>query len=114
MANAFHLNVGSDGLATLVFDHPGKRVNVFDRDVLEELEVVIDSVASRDDVGVLVLLSGKEAGFIAGADVGMIAEVADPLAAEAGVRFGQRVFAAWEGLPVPTVAAIRGACMGGG
>lgn len=114
MANAFHLNVGSDGLATLVFDHPSKRVNVFDRDVLEELEVLIDSVASRDDVGVLVLLSGKDSGFIAGADVGMIAEVADPVAAEAGIRFGQRVFAAWEGLPFPTVAAIRGACMGGG
>ncbi|HEX6198699.1 MAG TPA: 3-hydroxyacyl-CoA dehydrogenase NAD-binding domain-containing protein, partial [Thermoanaerobaculia bacterium] len=51
---------------------------------------------------------------IAGADVGMIAEVADPVAAEAGVRYGQRVFAAWEALPFPTVAAIRGACMGGG
>ena len=44
----------------------------------------------------------------------MIAEVADPIDAEAGVRFGQRVFASWEALPFPTVAAIRGACMGGG
>ena len=112
--SAFHLDVGANGLATLTFDHPGKRVNVFDRDVMEELEGVIDRVAGRSDVGVLVLLSGKDAGFIAGADVDMIAEVKDAVAAEAGVRFGQRVFAAWEALPFPTVAAIRGACMGGG
>lgn len=114
MANAFNLHVGADGLATVVFDHPSKRVNVFDRDVMEELEGVIDELAGRNDVSVLVLLSGKENGFIAGADVDMIAEVADPVAAEAGSRFGQRVFAAWETLPFPTVAAIRGACMGGG
>jgi len=81
---------------------------------MEELERVVDEVAGRSDVRVLVLLSGKEAGFIAGADVAMIAEVEDSVAAEAGVRFGQRVFAAWEALPFPTVAAIRGACMGGG
>lgn len=114
MGTAFQLHVGSNRLATLVFDCPERRVNVFDRDVVEELEVLVDELAGRDDVGVLVLLSGKDNGFIAGADVGMIAEVADALAAEAGSRYGQRVFAAWEALPFPTVAAIRGACMGGG
>jgi 3-hydroxyacyl-CoA dehydrogenase/enoyl-CoA hydratase/3-hydroxybutyryl-CoA epimerase len=114
MGKAFHLDVGPDGLATLTFDHPDKRVNIFDRDVLEELESTVDSLMNRSDIGVLVLLSGKEKGFIAGADVNMIAGVRDPIEAEAGVRFGQRVFASWESLPFPTVAAIRGACMGGG
>ncbi|MFP3940444.1 MAG: 3-hydroxyacyl-CoA dehydrogenase NAD-binding domain-containing protein [Thermoanaerobaculia bacterium] len=114
MPSAFHLEVGREGLATLTFDSPDRRVNVFDREVLEELEGVVDELAGRDDVSVLVFISGKEAGFIAGADVNMIAQVTDPLEAEAGVRFGQRVFAAWEELPFPTVAAIRGACMGGG
>ena len=112
--SAFHLDIGGDGLAVLTFDHPGKRVNVFDREVITELERLVDELAGRGDVRALVLLSGKESGFIAGADVGMIAEVADSVAAEAGARFGQRVFAAWEALPFPTVAAIRGACMGGG
>jgi 3-hydroxyacyl-CoA dehydrogenase / enoyl-CoA hydratase / 3-hydroxybutyryl-CoA epimerase len=114
MGRAFHLDAGSDGLATLTFDHPDKRVNLFDRDVLEELESTVDSLMDRSDIRILVLLSGKEKGFIAGADVDMIAGVRDPIEAEAGVRFGQRVFASWEALPFPTVAAIRGACMGGG
>ncbi len=114
MSSAFRLDVGRDGFATLTFDAPDRRVNVFDRATLEELEALVDELAGREDLSILVLVSGKETNFIAGADVSMIAEVTDPLEAEAGARFGQRVFAAWEALPFPTVAAIRGTTMGGG
>jgi len=112
--SSFRLDVGRDGFATLTFDAPGKRVNVFDRATLQELERVVDELAERPDLAILVLVSAKETNFIAGADLGLIAEVSDPLEAEAGSRFGQRVFAAWEALPFPTVAAIRGTTMGGG
>ncbi|HTQ79412.1 MAG TPA: 3-hydroxyacyl-CoA dehydrogenase NAD-binding domain-containing protein [Thermoanaerobaculia bacterium] len=110
----FSLAVGEDRLATLTFDSPDRKVNVFTRGVMVELERVIDEVARRQDVGCLILLSGKSAGFIAGADVTEIARVTDPIEAEAGVRLGQRLFSAWEALPFPTVAAIRGTCLGGG
>ncbi|HEV2845920.1 MAG TPA: 3-hydroxyacyl-CoA dehydrogenase NAD-binding domain-containing protein, partial [Thermoanaerobaculia bacterium] len=43
-----------------------------------------------------------------------IAKVTDPTEAEAGSRIGHRLFSAWESLPFPTVAAIRGVCLGGG
>jgi 3-hydroxyacyl-CoA dehydrogenase/enoyl-CoA hydratase/3-hydroxybutyryl-CoA epimerase len=114
MTSIFHLETGSDRLATLTFDLPGKRVNVFTRAALEELEQVIGEVAARPDIGCLILLSGKEGNFIAGADVEEIARVTDPDEAEAGSRIGHRLFAAWEALPFPTVAAIRGTCLGGG
>jgi len=114
VTSIFHLAVGVDGLATLTFDLPGKKVNVFTRAALEELERTIDEVAPRRDIGCLILLSGKDGNFIAGADVEEIARVTDPVEAEAGSRVGHRLFAAWEALPFPTVAAIRGTCMGGG
>lgn len=114
MAAIFHLEVGSDRLATLTFDSPDHKVNVFTRAALTELESVIQDLARRQDVDVLVLLSGKPGSFIAGADLEEIARVTDPTEAEAGSRIGHRLFSAWESLPFPTVAAIRGVCLGGG
>lgn len=112
--NAFRLDVAEDGLATLTFDAPGRKLNVFDREVLEELDGLVADLAGRSDIGILVLVSGKERGFIAGADVELIASLSDPAEAAEGSRAGQRIFAAWERLPFPTVAAIDGVCLGGG
>ena len=114
MSSIFHLEVGAGRLATLTFDSPDKKVNVFTRAAFQELEQIVEEVAAHKDVGCLVLLSGKPGNFIAGADVEAIAQVTDPVEAEAGARMGHRLFSAWEALPFPTVAAIRGVCLGGG
>ena len=114
MGSIFHLEAGADRLATLTFDSPDRKVNVFTRAAFQELEHLIDELAGRKDIGCLILLSGKLGSFIAGADVEKIARVTDPVEAEAGSRVGHRLFSAWEGLPFPTVAAIRGVCLGGG
>jgi 3-hydroxyacyl-CoA dehydrogenase/enoyl-CoA hydratase/3-hydroxybutyryl-CoA epimerase len=114
VSRAFRLDQLDDGLATLTFDEPDKKVNVFSRSVLAELDNRIDELAKSDDIRCLVLVSGKSGNFIAGADIEEIANVSDSAEAEAGVRIGQRLFNSWSDLPFPTVAAIRGTCVGGG
>ncbi len=94
MPSTFHLEVGADRLATLTFDSPDKKVNVFTRAALQELEALIGEMGSRRDIGCLILLSGKPGSFIAGADVEEIARVTDPVEAEAGSRVGHRLFSA--------------------
>ncbi len=68
MTTAFRLAVQADGLATLTFDLPDKKVNVFTRTALAELDDVIRR-AGQQEIRCLVLLSGKTGNFIAGADL---------------------------------------------
>jgi len=92
MPSAFALEVPESGLATLVFDLPGKKVNVFTRAVLSELGELIETLSERHDIRCLVLLSGKPGNFVAGANIDEIADVTDPVEAEEGARLGQRLF----------------------
>ena len=114
MSSALELQVGQDGLATLLFDLPDKKVNVFTRQVLTEIEALLPRLAQASEIRALTLLSGKPGTFIAGFDIDEIAGVTDPAIAEEGSRLGHRLFAAWSELPFPTVAAVQGTCLGGG
>jgi len=72
-------------------------------------------VAGREGrIKVVVIRSGKSDSFSAGADVDQIAELEDPSDAEQKIRLGQAIFRDVETLPIPTVAAIHGVCLGGG
>lgn len=114
MTQAFHLEVGEDHLATLTFDLPDRKANIFTREAMAELDHLLVELSGRDDIGCLVLVSTKPGMFIAGADVAEIAGVTDPDHAESGSRYGHRLFSAWEQLPFPTVSAVSGTCLGGG
>ncbi len=111
---AFQLAVEGDGFATVTFDLPDRRANIFTREVLAELESLLAELEKRREIEALLLLSGKPEIFIAGADVEEIATVTDARLAEEGSRYGHRLFGAWSALPFPTVAGIRGTCVGGG
>ncbi len=101
------------GIAWLYIDLAGSSTNVLSSEVLKELGTVLDELTARPPAG-LVLLSGKASGFIAGADVREIAAITDAEEALALVRIGHAIFDRLEALPFPTVAAIKGFCLGGG
>lgn len=49
------------------------QVNVLSRDLMVEFERVYEELSSRPDVRAAVLISGKPSGFVAGADITMLA-----------------------------------------
>jgi 3-hydroxyacyl-CoA dehydrogenase/enoyl-CoA hydratase/3-hydroxybutyryl-CoA epimerase len=112
--DAFHLEVDGQGLATLVFDLPGRKVNLLTREALEALWDVVEGLRTRSGIRGLVLLSGKEGSFCHGLDLGILEEIATVEAAEAGALFGQGLLKSWEDLPFPTFVAIDGPCLGSG
>ena len=83
----------------------------FSRGALESLDRVLDEL-ERADFAALVL-TGKPFVFAAGADVTEFPDVSPELARE-GSRAGHELFARIAALPYPTVAAVNGACLGGG
>jgi 3-hydroxyacyl-CoA dehydrogenase/enoyl-CoA hydratase/3-hydroxybutyryl-CoA epimerase len=110
---SFRLAVEPDGLAVLEFDTPGEKVNKYSHAVMRELDAVLDGLAARKDVKALVLVSRKPGIFIAGADVNEIAKAGPDFDAEF-IRGPHRTFDKLANLTFPTVAAIDGACVGGG
>jgi 3-hydroxyacyl-CoA dehydrogenase/enoyl-CoA hydratase/3-hydroxybutyryl-CoA epimerase/3-hydroxyacyl-CoA dehydrogenase/enoyl-CoA hydratase/3-hydroxybutyryl-CoA epimerase/enoyl-CoA isomerase len=112
---ALQLEVLDGNLGLLTLDQPGSRANTLGQAVLGEFEAKVRELAGRTDLRGLILRSGKPGMFIAGADLRELGSTRpDPDATRRTVRRGLDIIAAFESLPYPTVAAIEGACMGGG
>jgi 3-hydroxyacyl-CoA dehydrogenase/enoyl-CoA hydratase/3-hydroxybutyryl-CoA epimerase len=111
--SAFDLKVEDDGLAILTFDLPGEKVNKLSREVLTELADVLVRLTREARIRGLLVRSGKPDVFIAGADVKEFTAVR-PEEVRPGVLRVQSLFEQLANLPYPTVAAIHGACLGGG
>ena len=103
----------ADGVAVITFDRPGSGVNIFDRVALNELKLHLDWLARQRGLRGVILQSAKPAVFIAGADLKTLAR-ADEAGLARLLELGQEIFNQLAALPVPTVAAIHGAAMGGG
>jgi len=102
-----------DGVAWLVFDAPGKKVNTLSQWLMGWFGEQLEALA-REPLRGLVLRSGKPDTFIAGADIEEIEQLSDRAAVRELLRLGHELFGRVASLPFPTVSAIHGACLGGG
>jgi 3-hydroxyacyl-CoA dehydrogenase / enoyl-CoA hydratase / 3-hydroxybutyryl-CoA epimerase len=121
-----------DGITVLTFDRPGSSANVFDRETLDELESHIAAIEKDSTARAVILASAKPKIFIAGADLNAFmsssgtgilpvdsADTAETPVPHQGalaeiVDLGHRIFTRLGRLPIPSVAAIGGVCLGGG
>jgi len=106
-------DLGADGILVLTFDHADAKVNTFDRAAIDELAQIAERLSFEPPKGV-VIRSGKPDSFIAGADITEFEKYEKEGRVLASIENGQRVFQSIARLRCPTVAAIHGACMGGG
>ena len=112
--NAWTIEIDHEWIAWLTFDLPGETVNKFTREALDELDRALDELAENEAIKAVALRSGKRDSFIVGADIDELARMENEEQAREIAQRGQMIFDKIAGLPVPSVAVIHGAAMGGG
>ena len=112
---AFSVTALGDGIVELKFDLAGESVNKLSQAAIRDFAAATRAIAQDGSVKGVVVTSGKPV-FIVGADItefgAMFAAGEEAIAR--GVLEVNRAFSAFEDLPMPTVAAINGVCLGGG
>ena len=110
----FHRDV--ENLGWLTIDTPGP-VNTLSREAIMELEQLVgrfEELAQTGELDGVILLSGKDSGFIAGADVSEFDAMSDFSVLPEALKRTHALFARIEALKIPVVAGIHGFCLGGG
>src|SRR5450631_2399240 len=113
----WRFSVDQWGIAWAEFDREGESQNSLGRRPLEELAEIVSKVeegARTREIRGLVIASGKERGFIVGADIREFADISTEMDVIDKLRPVNALFDRIERLPVPVVVAINGFCLGGG
>jgi 3-hydroxyacyl-CoA dehydrogenase/enoyl-CoA hydratase/3-hydroxybutyryl-CoA epimerase len=121
----FTVETDADNIALVTWDMPGKSMNVFTEEVMDELNAIVEETSADTTLKGVVITSGKST-FSGGADLSMIKSMftfyneekaKDPAAAAQKLfdLVGQMtgLFRKLETSGKPWVSAINGTCMGG-
>jgi 3-hydroxyacyl-CoA dehydrogenase/enoyl-CoA hydratase/3-hydroxybutyryl-CoA epimerase len=102
-----------DGIMVLTLDRADAPVNAIAQAVLDELDQIIERIGIEPPKAVIIH-SAKPGGFAPGADIKEFQGFDATGSVEDVLRRGQSIYQKLSNLPIPTVAAIHGHCMGGG
>ena len=101
-----------DGYVGIITINRPEALNALNRQVLKDLDEVIDKIDLNGTRAVIVTGAGEKA-FVAGADIGEMSHMTKTEGREFG-KFGNDIFRKLESLPIPTIAAVNGFALGGG
>ena len=109
----WQLSNEANGIVVAVFDKAGESANSLSAEVMAEFGDILDQLDKQPPKG-LIVRSGKEAGFIAGADIEEFSQLDSAEKGRALVTRGWNLFNRLAAVPYPTLALVRGHCLGGG
>lgn len=112
--SVFTLNIRPDNIGVITIDVVGDKVNTLKAEFAEQISEILQQAQALSQLQGLVIISGKPDSFIAGADITMIAACRTAQDARVLAQKGQSILAQIAAFHIPVVAAIHGACLGGG
>lgn len=105
----------TDGIATLTLSNPGK-LNAINAGMWKALRARMNAIAADDALRCVIIRGHDESAFAAGGDIEEFLTVRATV--EDALHYHEELVAsalnAIRDCPVPTIAAIQGACIGGG
>ncbi len=120
----FKIDVDADGVALVTFDVPGRSMNTITGGVMRDLAALVEQIKGDAAIKGVLITSGKESGFCAGADLGEFNQrggEAAPKSAEEKLKqqFEQsfslnNTLRALETCGKPVACALGGLALGGG
>jgi 3-hydroxyacyl-CoA dehydrogenase/enoyl-CoA hydratase/3-hydroxybutyryl-CoA epimerase len=111
--NHWQLTQEETGIVIATLDRAGESANALAADVMAELAHILDQLEQHPPAG-LIVRSGKAAGFIAGADIDEFAQLETPEQVRTLMARGWDLFNRLAAVKYPTLALVRGHCLGGG
>lgn len=112
--STFSLEIRKDGIGVINIDVPGEAQNTLKAEFAEQFEAVFAQARRSKGLKGLVIRSTKPGSFVAGADINMFDRAQTAAEVTALSITCHQAFQQIEDFPVPVVAAIDGACLGGG
>lgn len=103
-----------DGVLLIGLDQPDSRVNTLSQAALRSFEKVLDIIENDAELKAAVIISRKKDSFIVGADINEFVNFSSKEEVISLIQQGHALFDRLERLSKPVVAAIHGACVGGG
>ena len=113
-SSAFSLEERDNGVAILSMDVPGESMNTLKIEFSEQISEMLDQIEQNKNIKGVVVISGKDNSFVAGADISMLASCTTAEDAETISKGGQDIFQRMEDMQAHFVAAIHGPALGGG
>ncbi|SFV32834.1 enoyl-CoA hydratase/isomerase family protein [Thermoflavifilum thermophilum] len=112
MAYQTLLTEAREGIFMITINRPEK-MNALNSTVMEELDLAVEEVLTRDDIGGAIITGSGDRAFVAGADIAGFQQLSTEEARALSIK-GQALFASIEQAPKPFLAAINGYALGGG
>ena len=113
MTDLRYIRVEWDGEIAVVIIDRQEKLNALNADVIAELGQVFQGLHDDDKVRGVLLTGAGEKAFVAGADIGELAQM-NSVSGVGVSRSGQDVFSQIERLPKPVLAVVGGYALGGG
>ncbi len=109
----WQVNINEEGIVCACIDRADSSANTLNQEIMMELDQLLDTISNNDKAKGVIFCSAKDH-FIMGADISQFSKLKDYDEALDLIKKGQAVLQKLEDLKIPSVALIKGLCLGGG